>query len=101
MVGLLIILQNRYVRSFHPSNCTIMIVTGESISSRVVWRDLARLGFEIATRCRRCYTGCMIDVFVTCFERVVTLREEGFVATAFIPRAGLVSGFPSVTSIVA
>jgi len=94
MVGLVLILISRYVRSRHPSNCTMIIVTSESISSRLVWRDLARFGFGIATKGRRGYTGCTIDVFVTCFEWVAALREEGFIVTACIPSAGIVSGFP-------
>jgi hypothetical protein len=94
LVGLLVVRACRYVRSCHPSNATLCIVTGESISSRLVWRDLARLGFEIATGSAFQYTGCTLDVFVTCFELVAALREEGFVITACIPDAGLVSGFP-------
>jgi len=94
MVGLLVVFPCRYVRSCHPSNASLWIVTDESISSRLVWRDLARLGFEIATGSELNYTGCTIDVFVTCVELVAALREEGFLITACIPDAGLVSGFP-------
>lgn len=94
MVGLIMILVSRYVRSRYPSNCTMMIVTGESISSHLAWRDCARIGFELAKKGQRHYTGCMIDVFVTCFEQIAALREEGFVVTACVPSAGVVSEFP-------
>jgi hypothetical protein len=53
MVGLLIVSPCRYIRSCHPSNCSLTIVTSQSVSSRFVWRDLARLGFEIGTRGKR------------------------------------------------
>jgi hypothetical protein len=94
MVGLLAVFPCRYVRSCHPSNCSLFIVTGESISSRLVWRDLARLGYDMGIRGNRGYTGCTIDVFVTSYELVASLRDEGFVITAFIPEAGLVNGHP-------
>lgn len=93
MVGLLLVFPCRYVRSSHPSNCSLFIVTGESISSHLVWRDLARLGFEIGVRGKHGYTGCTIDVFVTCYEWVAALRDEGFVITACVPEAGILSGF--------
>jgi hypothetical protein len=94
MIGLIIIHQCAYVRSYHASSFNLIVVTGETISSRLVWRDLARLGFEIGTRGERRYTACAINVFVTCYELVAALREEGFVITACIPEAGLVNGFP-------
>jgi hypothetical protein len=94
MVGLLVVFPSRYIRSIHPSTCHLLIVTGESISSRLVWRDLVQIGFQLAFGVQRGYTGCSVDVFATCHERVVAMRDEGLVITACIPDAGLVAAYP-------
>lgn len=94
MVGLLAVVPCRYVRSCHPINCSLIMVTAESISTHLVWRDLARLGCEIGRRGEKRYRGCTVDVFITCVELVAALREEGFFIVSYVPDAGLVSGFP-------
>ena len=53
-------------------------------------RDLLRLGVELASdENRRRYVDCYVEVFVSCLEHVLALRDEGFLVAACIPTAGL------------
>ena len=61
-----------------------------------MWRDLANLGLALAIAdsklCR--YVDCFTEVFVSCLEHVLAMRDVGFVVTACIPTAGLLAGRP-------
>ena len=59
-----------------------------------MWRDLARLGVSLAAESKHRYIDCFVEVFVSCLEHVLAMRDEGFVITACIPTAGILAGHP-------
>ena len=96
--GLILVTPCRYVRSVRPTLCTVYVITDEGLSTRTVWRELVKVAENVArTSGGGCFSACVADVFVVCTERMLALREAGFVVTACVPDAGKLAGYSGYT----
>jgi hypothetical protein len=56
---------------------------------------MVRYGLDAVRSCLQPYRACVVDVFVNCTDRLLAMREEGFVITGVVPESGLVVGHRS------
>jgi hypothetical protein len=60
------------------------------------WHQLATSAVQLARDFSgNQYSACVTDVFITCVERVLALRKAGFLITACVPHAGLLTNSKS------
>ena len=96
---LILVVPCRYVRSCHPTLCSLYVVTSAELSKKIFWREFIQLAQTVITRTSSpLYSACLVDVFVTCIDRMMALREEGFLITAWVPDAGRLVGYPGYCS---
>ena len=99
MECLILVAPCRYVRSCHPTLCSLYVVTSAEFSKKIFWREFIQLAQTVITRTiSPLYSACLVDVFVTCIDRMMALREEGFLITAWVPDAGRLAGYPGYCS---
>ena len=91
-LGLIIVTESRLTRSPRPRACQLHVITSVELGGRQARRDLTRLGVALASQSRRRYIDCYQEVFAPCLEHVLASRDEGFLITACIPTAGLLTG---------
>jgi hypothetical protein len=84
-----------HARSLHPTLCTVAMAASERLQRRSgtsFWHEFAGSALGLAARqgsgSGLVYSACVTNVFVTCTERVLALRQAGFHITACVPLAG-------------
>ena len=96
---LILVAPCRYVRSCHPTLCSLYVVTSADFSKKIFWREFIQLAQTVITRTDSpLYSAGAVDVFVTCIERIMALREEGFLITACVQDSGRLAGYPGYCS---
>ena len=99
MECLILVTPCRYIRSCHPTLCCFCIVTSAEFAKKIFWREFIKLAQTVIMRTNPpLYSACMVDVFITCIDRIMALREEGFLITACVPDAGRLAGYPGYCS---
>jgi len=91
LVAVVIVTPCIYARSACPTLCMLDVVTSLRGDA---WRDVIDVAMDTVARLPEAYSACVMNLFVTCVGRLLTLRDAGFIITACIPYAGKVAGFP-------
>lgn len=96
---LLLVEECRFVRSVHPTLASLYIVTSRKFSKKIFWQDLIQLAQTVVIRASsHGFSAFVVEVFVTCVERMMAFREVGFFITSWVPDAGKLAGFPGFCS---
>jgi len=93
--GLVVVSPCVYARSSRPIICNLLIATTREISDEISsWTKLIDVAMETARRIPAGrYRACVVDVFVTCVERLLAFRRQGFLVVGCVPNAGKLAGF--------